>query len=118
MCPTLIISYELALRSIDRLSKIKFDLLVCDEAHRLKNKDGKLRTKLHSLGIGRRLLLTGTPLQNDLDEFFSLLDFVRPGAFGSVTGFRAMADRSEHNLEVTPLCTATSNLFVLCRSWI
>ncbi|KIH67063.1 hypothetical protein ANCDUO_02606, partial [Ancylostoma duodenale] len=73
--PYLIISYEMALRYIEKLMAVRFDILVCDEGHRLKNINTKLRQALDSLGIPRRMLLTGTPLQNDIEEFYSLLDF-------------------------------------------
>ncbi|KAJ1361417.1 hypothetical protein KIN20_020663 [Parelaphostrongylus tenuis] len=76
--PYLIISYEMALRYSANLASIRFDILVCDEGHRLKNINTKLRQALDSLAIPRRLLLTGTPIQNDIEEFFSLLNFVRP----------------------------------------
>ncbi|GMT24601.1 hypothetical protein PFISCL1PPCAC_15898, partial [Pristionchus fissidentatus] len=88
--PFLVVSYDMALRYAPALSSCQFDLLVCDEGHRLKNSSGKLREALCSLSIPRRLLLTGTPVQNDLDEFHSLLDFVRPTCFGSPAEFRAL----------------------------
>ncbi|KAF8371752.1 hypothetical protein PRIPAC_78181 [Pristionchus pacificus] len=88
--PFLVVSYDMALRYAPALSSCQFDLLVCDEGHRLKNASGKLREALCSLSIPRRLLLTGTPVQNDLDEFHSLLDFVLPGNFGTPAEFRSL----------------------------
>ncbi|PAV89050.1 hypothetical protein WR25_14976 isoform E [Diploscapter pachys] len=99
--PFLLISYDLALRHVEHLKLLKFDVLVCDEGHKLKNINGKIRTALYSLEIPRRLILTGTPTQNDLDEFFSLLDFVRPGKFGNRIEFREMC--TEKNDEFTAL---------------
>lgn len=93
--PYLIISYEMALRYAERLAMLQFDILVCDEGHRLKNINGKLRYALDSLGISRRLLLTGTPIQNNMEEFFSLLDFVRPTSFGSIADFKAQWDKED-----------------------
>jgi DNA repair and recombination RAD54-like protein len=48
---------------------------VCDEAHRLKNRENQTSKALFSLPCKRRVLLTGTPMQNDLQEFFAMVDF-------------------------------------------
>jgi len=62
----------------------------CDEGHRLKCSDGNNQTyNLLQQSAGRfRIVLTGTPLQNNLPEFFSLVDFVRPGLLGPIESFR------------------------------
>jgi hypothetical protein len=65
-----------------------WDVLVVDEGHRLKNAASKLSAALGAVSATMRLLLTGTPLQNNLQELWALLDFVMPGAFGSGDGFR------------------------------
>jgi DNA repair and recombination RAD54-like protein len=77
----LIVSYETIRTHIGRLSKHKdcCDLLVCDEAHRLKNGDNQTSKALNSLPVRRRVLLTGTPMQNNLEEFFAMVDFTNPG---------------------------------------
>ncbi|XP_019488534.1 PREDICTED: DNA repair and recombination protein RAD54B-like [Hipposideros armiger] len=84
----LIISYEMLLRSLDQIKNIKFDLLICDEGHRLKNSAIKTTTALSSLSCEKRIVLTGTPVQNDLQEFFALIDFVNPGILGSSSSYR------------------------------
>ncbi|XP_036987054.2 DNA repair and recombination protein RAD54B [Artibeus jamaicensis] len=84
----LIISYEMLLRSLDQIKSIKFDLLICDEGHRLKNSAIKTTTALISLSCEKRVILTGTPVQNDLQEFFALIDFVNPGILGSLSFYR------------------------------
>ncbi|XP_036088769.1 DNA repair and recombination protein RAD54B isoform X2 [Rousettus aegyptiacus] len=84
----LIISYEMLLRSLDQIKNIKFDLLICDEGHRLKNSTIKTTTALISLSCEKRIILTGTPVQNDLQEFFALIDFVNPGILGSLSSYR------------------------------
>ncbi|KAM5280819.1 DNA repair and recombination protein RAD54B [Ctenodactylus gundi] len=84
----LIISYEMLLRSLDQVKNIKFDLLICDEGHRLKNSAIKTTTALISLMCEKRVILTGTPIQNDLQEFFALIDFVNPGILGSLSSYR------------------------------
>lgn len=84
----LIISYEMLLRSLDQIKNIKFDLLICDEGHRLKNRAIKTTMALSSLSCEKRIILTGTPVQNDLQEFFALIDFVNPGILGSLSSYR------------------------------
>ena len=66
------------------------DLLVCDEAHRLKNASGQTLTvtALRKLKCDRRILLSGTPVQNDLGEFFAVFDFACPGILGDYTSFK------------------------------
>ena len=64
------------------------DLLICDEAHRLKNAETATNQALAQLDCRRRILLTGTPLQNDLDEFYAMVDFTNPMIFGTNEQFR------------------------------
>ena len=63
------------------------DLLICDEAHRLKNKETKTAKALHALTTRRRILLSGTPIQNDLDEFYSMVHFCNPELLGTEKHF-------------------------------
>ena len=64
------------------------DLLVCDEAHRLKNNDNQTSKALDSIPVKRRILLTGTPMQNDLQEFYAMVNFTNPGVLGTQEDFR------------------------------
>ncbi len=74
-------SYDLILRDDFLFSSIAWDLLVVDEGHRLKNADSLLYACLDSFSIRSRLLLTGTPIQNNLDELYALLSFIQPNIF-------------------------------------
>jgi len=88
----LIASYECLRAHIGRLTSHRdarcCDLLICDEAHRLKNRDNQTTRALHSLPCKRRILLTGTPMQNDLEEFYAMVDFCNPGILGDTENFR------------------------------
>jgi DNA repair and recombination protein RAD54B len=84
----LIISYEMLLRNLETVQKVKFDVLVCDEAHRLKNTDIKTTSSVMSIDTRRRIALTGTPIQNDLGEFFAIVEFCNPGVIGTPGVFR------------------------------
>ncbi|CCJ29865.1 unnamed protein product [Pneumocystis jirovecii] len=86
--PILIISYEMLRMNIDQLKKCPIGLLLCDEGHRLKNSESLTFSALDSLQVQRRIILSGTPIQNDLSEYFSLLNFVNPGLLGSRSEFR------------------------------
>lgn len=86
--PIMLISYEMLMRNIDDIIQIKFDILVCDEGHRLKNNNIRTSVLLNQLEIKARVLLTGTPIQNDLQEFYALVNFVNPGILGSSVEFR------------------------------
>uniref|UniRef100_A0A0N5AGQ6 DNA repair and recombination protein RAD54-like n=1 Tax=Syphacia muris TaxID=451379 RepID=A0A0N5AGQ6_9BILA len=95
--PIALLSYEMVACIGDPLMQVQFALVVCDEAHRLKNSNGRMHRLINSLDTERRLLLTGTPLQNNSDELFSLLNLARPGVFGTIGEFRK-------NLDGTNMC--------------
>ncbi|CAG6015482.1 unnamed protein product [Menidia menidia] len=84
----LVISYEMLLRCLEQVKKVDFGLIICDEGHRLKNSSIKTSAALSSLSCARRVILTGTPVQNDLQEFYAIIEFVNPGILGSSTAYR------------------------------
>uniref|UniRef100_A0A3Q2ZRC8 RAD54 homolog B n=1 Tax=Kryptolebias marmoratus TaxID=37003 RepID=A0A3Q2ZRC8_KRYMA len=84
----LVISYEMLLRCLEQIQKVEFGLVICDEGHRLKNSSIKTSSALSSLSCGRRVILSGTPVQNDLQEFYAIIEFVNPGILGSSTAYR------------------------------
>lgn len=69
------------------LLKFKWEYLIVDEAHKLKNEESQISQRLRQLDSRYRLLLTGTPLQNNLHELWSLLNFLLPEVFTSSTDF-------------------------------
>lgn len=91
----MIISYEMFRKYIDDINLVpKLELIVCDEGHRLKNVDSTLTSKaLIKCKATKRIVLTGTLIQNDLAELFSVVDFIAPGHLGSFSDFnRVFAD--------------------------
>ena len=82
-----ITSYEGVNICINKLKKIKWELLIIDEAHRIKNENALLSRNVRNLESKFRLLVTGTPLQNNLHELWALLNFLLPDIFSSSQDF-------------------------------
>ncbi|XP_015768244.1 PREDICTED: DNA repair and recombination protein RAD54-like, partial [Acropora digitifera] len=86
--PVLIISYETFRLHASVLHSGPVGLVICDEGHRLKNLESQTYLALDKLKTTKRILLSGTPIQNDLLEYFSLVHFVNGGILGSVSEFK------------------------------
>lgn len=84
----LLTSYEMITLDTASLKSISWECLVVDEGHRLKCKESKLFQMLHNFSTRHRVLLTGTPLQNNLDELFMLMHFLDGAKFGSLEEFQ------------------------------
>ncbi|KAG8920929.1 hypothetical protein FRC03_005426 [Tulasnella sp. 419] len=76
-----ITSYEMCLREKSSFKKFSFGYIVIDEAHRIKNMDSLLSQIVRAFSSRGRMLITGTPLQNNLQELFALLNFICPEIF-------------------------------------
>ncbi|KAL4975639.1 SNF2 family N-terminal domain-containing protein [Aspergillus desertorum] len=63
------------------------DIIIADEGHRLKTLQNKSGQAIQSLNATKRIILSGTPIQNDLKEFFAAVDLVNPGVLGSFKSF-------------------------------
>jgi len=85
----LLTSYELISIDAACLGSVQWEVLVVDEAHRLKNAQSKFFRILASYAINYKMLLTGTPLQNNLEELFYLLNFLTPSKFCDLGEFHA-----------------------------
>ncbi|KAJ6853702.1 CHD3-type chromatin-remodeling factor PICKLE [Iris pallida] len=84
----LLTSYEMINQDSSSLRAIPWECMIVDEGHRLKNKDSKLFLQLKFYSPKQRVLLTGTPLQNNLDELFMLMHFLDDGKFPSIEDFQ------------------------------
>ena len=81
-------TYSLLWRDITQLSSTRWDLVVLDEAQYIKNAAAKTAQASRSLNTERRLCLTGTPVENRLQDIWSLFEFLLPGFLGDETTFK------------------------------
>ncbi|PTB46392.1 hypothetical protein M441DRAFT_75240 [Trichoderma asperellum CBS 433.97] len=82
-----ITSYEMVLREKAHLKKFAWEYIIIDEAHRIKNEESSLSQVIRLFNSRNRLLITGTPLQNNLHELWALLNFLLPDVFGDADAF-------------------------------
>lgn len=88
-------NYKVMIVGYERLQKIAedltrgagIDLIICDEGHRLKTLKNKSVKAIDTLNTPRRIILSGTPIQNDLTEFYAMVNFVNDGILGSFKAF-------------------------------
>ncbi|MCS0543786.1 SNF2-related protein, partial [Aeromonas veronii] len=90
-----IAEYELVFTSYDTLKidqlllgKVKFNSIITDEAQNVKAHSSQRSRALRAMQSEFRLAMTGTPVENSLDELWSIMDFVQPGHLGSLREFR------------------------------
>ncbi|KAK5130502.1 hypothetical protein LTR08_001982 [Meristemomyces frigidus] len=85
----MIIGYEkLRMVQADLQKGGGIDIVIADEGHRLKTAQNKSALAIKSLNTNRRIILSGTPIQNDLAEFYTMVDFVNPGLLNNYTTFK------------------------------
>jgi chromodomain-helicase-DNA-binding protein 7 len=99
----LITTYEVLLSDVTLFCQFKWRNVIIDEAHRLKNKNCKLIEGLRYMDVEHKVLLTGTPLQNNVEELFSLLNFLEPQQFHSSQDFMQEFGDLKTDTQVTKL---------------
>uniref|UniRef100_A0A0D9Y8J9 Chromatin-remodeling complex ATPase n=1 Tax=Oryza glumipatula TaxID=40148 RepID=A0A0D9Y8J9_9ORYZ len=80
-------SFEMAIKEKTTLKRFSWRYIIIDEAHRIKNENSLLSKTMRIYNTNYRLLITGTPLQNNLHELWSLLNFLLPEIFSSAETF-------------------------------
>lgn len=107
-------TYKMAVR-IKELEKIQWDCLILDEAQAIKNPLTKQTRRVKELKSGMRIAMTGTPIENDLTNLWSLFDFLNRGLLGSAEEFKAYSRRLEDNPEGYARLKAMISPFMLRR---
>lgn len=100
----IITSYSLLQKDIDQYAELSFNYVILDEAQHIKNRGTRNAKSVKRLNAEYRLILSGTPIENSLDELWSLFDFLMPGFLGSYDRFvekyiRVSGDEQHRNLE-------------------
>ncbi|EEQ37127.1 hypothetical protein CLUG_01250 [Clavispora lusitaniae ATCC 42720] len=115
----LITSFEMVIREKSQLKKFRWQYIVVDEAHRIKNEDSSLSQIIRLFYSKNRLLITGTPLQNNLHELWALLNFLLPDVFGDSNvfdeWFDSQADKDKNQDQVVSQLHKVLSPFLLRR---
>ncbi|KZO99381.1 hypothetical protein CALVIDRAFT_534356 [Calocera viscosa TUFC12733] len=93
--PIVVTTYEMVIRDKAFLGAFKWKHLIVDEGHRLKNMESRIIKEIKLYKSDNRLILTGTPLQNNLAELWSLLNFILPDVFDDLDAFQQWFDFDE-----------------------
>lgn len=86
--PLVLTSYDIARIDHHKLNRIPWLYVVVDEGHNIKNPDAQRTKAIKTINGQHKLALTGTPIQNNLEELWSLFDYAMPGFLGTRTAFR------------------------------
>lgn len=88
----IVTTFEMILEEMNTFKRFQWKYLIVDEAHKLKNEESKAHLALASLPSSQRLIITGTPLQNNLKELWALLHFLSPRLFSESSSFETWFD--------------------------
>ncbi|EIJ93310.1 transcription activator [Nematocida parisii ERTm1] len=112
-----ITTYEMCLAGKSQLQTVDWQYIVIDEAHRIKNEQTVLSKVVRIIPCTHRLLLTGTPLQNNIHELWALLNFLAPEVFSDGEGFDAWVESSSNDTgnETVDKLRNLLGLFILRR---
>ncbi|EAY22905.1 F/Y-rich N-terminus family protein [Trichomonas vaginalis G3] len=99
----LLTTYEYIISDRNIFNSIEWQVICIDEAHRLKNTNSKLMQALKDYHTQYKLLLTGTPLQNNITELWSLLNYLDEEKFNDIEAFQAQFGKLEEHEQITEL---------------
>ncbi len=111
-------TYSLVGRDLEHLGAVAWGRLVLDEAQQIKNPGTTQARAVQQLEAGRRVALTGTPVENRLSELWSIMHVLNPGLLGSARSFRqrfALPIERDRDAEATELLRRVTGPFVLRR---
>lgn len=111
-------SYGIARTDADILKKMKWHVVIIDEAQNIKNNDTAQSKAIKSIGAGTFIALSGTPVENRLSELWSIMDFCNRGFLGSLAEFRegfANPIQNQNDIEAANKLKAISAPFLMRR---
>lgn len=88
------LSSFLSASDYDEDDRARWDIVICDEGHKLKNPNMLLRKQFDKIPSQTRIVISGTPIQNNLREFWALFDFTTPGLLGDLTVFKETYEKA------------------------
>ncbi len=91
-------SYGIVQKDIDILKKYNFNICIIDEAQNIKNKSSKNTISLRELNVNHKFALTGTPIENSIDELWSIFNFLMPGYLHSHGKFKTLYEDTNNSL--------------------
>jgi hypothetical protein len=94
-CLYKIVTYNMAVRDIKAINDWQPDLIILDEAQRIKNWQAKISQQIKKLHSTHALVLTGTPIENKLEELYSLMQFINPLLLGSLYHFTSQHQQTD-----------------------
>ncbi|KAG6809199.1 hypothetical protein H0H92_001186 [Tricholoma furcatifolium] len=118
--PVVITTYEMIIKDRAHLEHYNWGYIVVDEGHRLKNLDCKLMQEIKKYQSAGRMILTGTPLHNNLAELWSLLNFILPNIFNDLDAFQEWFDipSMQHNLGLERSTQLISALHAILKPFL
>lgn len=111
-------TYGVATRDVNELAQVQWDHVIADEAQAIKNPNAQVSRALRSLGSRHNIAMTGTPVENDLGELRTIMDFCNPGMLGSANAFRnkfAIPIERDGNAEMLLQLQSITAPFILRR---
>lgn len=112
----IIASYSIILNDLKELSKLHFNYIILDEAQHIKNVSAQRTRAIKHLNADHRLALTGTPMENDITELWSIFDFLMPGYLPTLNRFREEYANPEVQIsKVQEQLSRTISPFILRR---
>lgn len=99
----LVMSYETVINDFNFLNEFELECMVVDEAHRLKSLKSRLSDVLRQFKCKHKVMLTGTPLQNNIEEMFNLLNFLDPSLFANFSAFQEKTGNLDSSTQIENL---------------
>lgn len=90
-------SYGIVQKDIDMLKDVNFNICIIDEAQNIKNKSAKNTISLKQLNVNYKFALTGTPIENSIDELWSIFNFLMPGYLHTYSRFKSLYEDNNNN---------------------